>query len=169
MYFFTSGKCIPNALSWRLFPHSNAFFANIVWFMPQPDIQMHFSQKFFGLCRDSNVFFHFRKRIQMHFFSKIVEFMPRRSLPEMHSKCSFHGDCFHIQMHFLKYCLVFASTQMYFFASANAFQMLIHSAYFHIQISSDCNVHLHESVRTRERALARVKNVAKDTTSTFWC
>ena len=66
---------------------------------------------------------------------------------------------------FLKYCLVFASTQMYFFASANAFQMLIHSAYFHIQISSDCNVHLHESVRTRVRALARGQRTSQRTPS----
>ena len=52
---------------------------------------------------------------------------------------------------FLKYCLVYASTQMYFFTSANAFQMLLHGDCFHsnaffskvLRLCIDSNVFFH--------------------------
>ena len=43
----------------------------------------------------------------------------------------FHGDCFHISMHFLKYCRGNASAKMHFFTSRNAFQMLFHVVVYH--------------------------------------
>ena len=163
MHFFTSGTCIPNALSWWLFPHSNAF-----------------SQKLSGLCLGKMHFFTSRNafqmlfhgdcfHIQMHFLKNCRVYASAKcifSLPEMHSKCSFmvavstfkcifsslclgkmhfftsrnafqmlfHGGCFHIQMHFSQILSGLCLGKMHFFTSRNAFQMLFHGGCFHIQM-----------------------------------
>ena len=155
--FFHFQKCIPNALSWWLFPHSNAFsqilsglcLGKMHFFTSRNafqmlfhggcfHIQMHFSQILSGLCLGKMHFFTSRNAFQM----------------------LFHGGCFHIQMHFFKYCLVYASTQMYFFhfrksiSNAHSWRLLPHS--YEILFR---NVRLHTSVHARVRALARTEQL----------
>ena len=131
--------------------------------MPQLHIQKHFSQKFFGLCIDSNVFFHFRKRIQMHFLKYC-----RVYASTFTSRNAFQMLFFMVTVSTFKcifsYCLVYASTQMYFFCfrkcipNAHSLRLLSHSN----ELLSQCSF-AHIRTRASARTRARTEQLSQMT------
>ena len=123
--------------------------------------EMHFFQKFFGLYIDSHVFFHFRKKIKC-IFSNIVKLMSRRN-PFFHFQKCILNALFMVTVSTFKcifsnivWCML--QLKCIFFASANAFQMLIHGDYFHIQTSYCFAMFVCTHPYTRECAHSRVQN-----------